>query len=225
MNSVQLLARANMIDKGSKEDQSDWDEFDAMESGSLSTLHDVVFDVIKTGVQSTAQLMDIEGLMQYRDQNGHCVLTIAARTGNLEVVKYLVKSRGMSPMAATAKDGSNALHWSVIKGHLDVTYWLLNNGADPYVADGVGNNLAHYSACCGMIEMVKYLAKDRHMDMRIVNKKGRDARGWAKEKNRFKIMQFLLEFAEGVDEVICEDVEDEGYPSSESSGDGYETDE
>jgi hypothetical protein len=72
MNSVQLLARANMIDKGSKEDQSDWDEFDAMESGSLSTLHAVVFDVIKTGVQSTAQLMDIEGLMQYRDQNIWC---------------------------------------------------------------------------------------------------------------------------------------------------------
>ena len=130
LNSVQVLARLGSPDdkKCTSTDAGpvEQDDYDAMENGTLTTLHDVVFDVIKAGPEKVAQLMDIEGMMQYKDVNGHDVLTIAARMGMLEVVKYLIKSRKMSPAVASTKDGSTALHWSVIKGHQDITTWLIS---------------------------------------------------------------------------------------------------
>lgn len=190
--------------------------YNDMENGKLQPLHDSIFNIIESGVEKTAQLMSIQGMRGYTDINGHNVLIIATRIGNLDVVRYLINVLNMSPTKGSVTDGSNALHWSVIKDQQHIAHWMLCQGADPTIQDNVGNNLAHYAACCGRIDIIKYLAKDCNMDMTIKNRKGRDARRWAREKNRFNIMQFLLEYAEGVDDVTCSASE-----SDSTSNSGY----
>jgi len=68
------------------------------------------------------------------DSEGMGLIHWAADRGNLAMLKCLVKDL-MANVDLKDRDGQTALHYAASCGHVDVVNFLLDNGADPNVAD------------------------------------------------------------------------------------------
>ena len=78
-------------------------------------------------------------------------LILAAKNGNLEKVRYLVKKG-----ADINAENNESLRWSAINGHLEVVKYLIKKGAD---INAENNYALKWSSYYGHLEVVKYLLK------------------------------------------------------------------
>jgi ankyrin repeat protein len=95
--------------------------------------------------------------LQVKDKKGISILTHAARTGNLNVVKNLVGHgatiHGKSPRGITP------LYAAAINGHTDIAKFLIEQGADVDVKLSDGETPLMAAVWNGQVEMVSLLIK------------------------------------------------------------------
>jgi uncharacterized protein len=92
-----------------------------------------------------------------KDKKGICILTHAARTGNLNVVKNLV-GHG-AELHDRSPRGITALYAAAINGHTDIAEFLINEGADIDVRLSDGETPLMAAVWNGQVEMVELLLK------------------------------------------------------------------
>ena len=90
------------------------------------------------------------------DNMGSTCLTLAARVGNTDTVRYLV---GLPDFDVNDRDGMNhtALYWAIIHGCADVIQVLIDAGADINTKNDHGCAPLHF-ACCAPV-VVKMLVE------------------------------------------------------------------
>uniref|UniRef100_A0A1I8NR74 Histone-lysine N-methyltransferase n=1 Tax=Stomoxys calcitrans TaxID=35570 RepID=A0A1I8NR74_STOCA len=105
------------------------------------------YDIVNLFIQHRADLA-------IRGPDGHTVLHIAARTGNLEIVQLIVHSykasknvsQFLSFINAQDDGGWTAMVWAAELGHTDIVSLLLQQGADPNICDNDNNTVLHWAA-------------------------------------------------------------------------------
>jgi ankyrin repeat protein len=98
-------------------------------------------------------------LAQLHDEEGNAALTYAARRGQLEVVKILL--RYGAPANIRRRDGNTPLHEAAWEGHDKVLTLLLASGGDPRLfSDGrEGNTPLHSAAWANRVACVQLLLR------------------------------------------------------------------
>lgn len=98
-----------------------------------------IFDWVKEGnsekVYEFAQKSSADS--NIIDSEGMGLIHWAADRGNLATVKCLVKDL-TADIDLKDRDGQTALHYAASCGHVEIVRFLLDNGADPSVADADG---------------------------------------------------------------------------------------
>ncbi|KAM7349030.1 histone-lysine N-methyltransferase G9a [Cochliomyia hominivorax] len=91
--------------------------------------------------------------LSLRGPDGHTVLHIAARTGNVEILKLIVHSykaskdvsQFLSFINAQDDGGWTAMVWAAELGHTEIVSLLLQQGADPNICDNDNNTVLHWA--------------------------------------------------------------------------------
>ncbi|GER43757.1 ankyrin repeat family protein [Striga asiatica] len=111
-----------------------------------------------------AQLLDDgKGLAQtvaaVKDANKRGPLHFAAREGQIEVCKYLIKELKMD-INTKDEDGETPLIHAARQGHTAAAKYLVDSGADPSIASDLGATALHHSAGIGDVELLKFLLSE-----------------------------------------------------------------
>lgn len=122
-------------------------------------------------------------------------LHVAATSGNLEIVKFLVKS-GLSVNIKGGTFNAGAINRAASEGHFEVVKYLINAGAEFDLSEPDRNPLfaAIYG---GHIEIVKLLLEkgiDSHISYSGDNMTNMDAYAFAIERGHKEIAQFLQSY-------------------------------
>ena len=103
-------------------------------------------------------------------------LCLAAWVGSLKEVRRLVEEEGEDPERGEGLHARIplALHWSAIRGHLQVVRYLIEEQhCNPKCVDQDGETPLHRSARCGHLQVVRYLIEEQHCNPKCVDKYGR----------------------------------------------------
>ena len=99
------------------------------------------------------------------DNNGWDALEHSARSGNMELVQYLIKKNHLLLT-------SFCLLYAVYSTKLPLVKILINeHKLDPHVKDSAGMQAVHYAARVGAIDVLEYLIKDCGCDLSTVGGK------------------------------------------------------
>ncbi|XP_061387552.1 homeobox protein 5 [Musca vetustissima] len=118
-----------------------------MRTAVMCAVNEGKYDIVNLFIQHRADLA-------IRGPDGHTVLHIAARTGNLELVQLIVYSykasknisQFLSFINAQDDGGWTAMVWAAELGHTDIVSLLLQQGADPNICDNDNNTVLHWAA-------------------------------------------------------------------------------
>ena len=94
-------------------------------------------------------------LVQATDDYGDQPLALAANSGHLAVVLYLVDQ--VAPIDHPGYILLTALHWACLEGHLEVVRRLLERGADRTLQDGRGDTPLAVACRGGHVEVMRCL--------------------------------------------------------------------
>lgn len=104
--------------------------------------------------EELSEISNVEELLSEYDDEGRTPLHYAAKTGELQVVRYLLKL-GLAPNAPDA-EGRTPLHFAAREGRLDVVDVLIRAGAQD-LADYEDKRALHFAAMRGRSGVVAYL--------------------------------------------------------------------
>ena len=107
-----------LIDAGADIETKDEDERSPLLRASISSKSAVVKMLVEAGAGVCVT-----------DHNGDTCLMLAAVFGHIETVRYLVGLKDVDVNHAE-NNGNAVLHWTVLKGHVDVVQVLIDAGAD-----------------------------------------------------------------------------------------------
>ena len=132
----------------------------------------------------------------------------AARHGRQERVEELVERDGIGLLNSidTTHGGLTPLHWSSKFGHVKLTKWLLQRGANPSAVADNGSTPLHLAAGNSTLEMVRLLL-EYAAEPRLKDSKGDTAAEVAKTYRRFPSEDLIRRW------VPCG-----GFPDMRSSG-------
>lgn len=92
-----------------------------------------------------AQLIAVhQELVNIKDNEGLTVLQLCVISGNLSMIKFLLKHN--ADLNTVDNDKRSVVHWSVVCGQLEVLDVLCKVGADPSAPDSHGAHPIHYAA-------------------------------------------------------------------------------
>ncbi|WP_171946630.1 ankyrin repeat domain-containing protein [Flaviramulus basaltis] len=122
------------------------------------------------------------------DNNGRNLLFYAIENDNLEMVEYLLEQR----LLINLEDNSNKtpLQHAVLLDKDNLTLYLINNGGDVNKLDDFGNNLLHYAAINGNLNLSKTLV-DKGVSAKTKNYDKKYPEKLAK-KNKHKVLARYL---------------------------------
>lgn len=112
----------------------------------------------------------------------------AARSGSIEVVKFLINQG--AEINAKAADNGTALSAASLKGHIDIVKLLIQHGATIDIIDKDGESPLMNASSEGRTEIVRYLL-EKGANKTFKNKKGKTAIDLAKEKGFPQIVELL----------------------------------
>ena len=78
-------------------------------------------------VNCVEKLIQSGARVNYRDSEGHTVWTLAARAGNVDVLKCLIEDYGFDKNSID-KDGLSILYWAVHSGNIEAVRYLMKQG-------------------------------------------------------------------------------------------------
>jgi len=116
---------------------------------------DVVKLLLDYGVDTTVKTQPLEKCttcLNPSTYGGFTSLLFAARSGDLESARYLIRAE-VDPNEST-KEFGNSLVIASASGHEDLALFLLENGADPDSADENGVTALHYAISKGLSRMI-----------------------------------------------------------------------
>jgi len=92
------------------------------------------------------------------NEYGITPLHLAVKTGNMDIVKYLVK-KGAN-VNAQLRDKVTPLHWACCKGHHEIVAYLISKGAEIDLKDIDGLTALHTASQEGHLDVVSCLARN-----------------------------------------------------------------
>lgn len=85
-------------------------------------------------------------------------LHTAAKCGNLDAIKYVLRSSTLSNFINCQDDGGwTPLVWACEHGHVEVVSYLISNGANPNLRDVEYNEALHWAAFSGSCNVLELL--------------------------------------------------------------------
>lgn len=126
-----------------------------------------------------------------KKNNGKKALFLACTNGHIDVVKQLLKIRGIN-VNAIDDNRETALHWACSKGHTEVVKELLKvREIDINATDKYEETPLHLACTKGHIDVVKELLKVAEINVNAANKMGQTALHWAYDKDPRIVKQLL----------------------------------
>lgn len=130
------------------EDCNSWGIVKAVQYGMFSR----VISLIEPSASSSSGGYDVNRL----DDEGVSLLHWAAINNRLAISRYLL-SKGASVDRKGGHLSATPLHWAIRQSHLGMIHLLMQNGADPSVADNTGLRCLHVAVQIGNIPVIVYL--------------------------------------------------------------------
>jgi len=125
--------------------------------------------------------------------DGKTALHLACGYGNLDIVKYTVKTRG-ADINVNDDYGRTALHYACATGKLDIIKYLVETrGANINVKDNDGNTALHYACHYGVLDVVKYLVETSGANINVNDNNGKTALHHACANGNLDIVKYLVE--------------------------------
>ena len=124
-----------------------------------------------------------------KDKWGYTSVMLAAKSGELEVVQYLVE-RGASIIEKDIHWGKSAIILAAFTGHLEVVKYLHSRGASLMDTDRNGATIVMFAAMSGKLEVIKYL-ESRGASLIEKTDKGFTAVMFAAEKDHLQVLKYL----------------------------------
>mmetsp|Transcript_23504 Transcript_23504/g.37764 ORF Transcript_23504/g.37764 Transcript_23504/m.37764 type:complete len:445 (+) Transcript_23504:143-1477(+) len=124
----------------------------------------------------------------------------AARDGDLEKMRKLVKLGEFDPKHTIDRHGSTALLWAAGSGHLHVCKWLVAAAAVPvdFRQKKDGRNALHWACRNGHLEVCKWLLArggEGNLDVNLGTRDGTTPLHWAVWKGHHHVCRWLVEEA------------------------------
>ncbi len=154
------------------------DIYDACRSGNI--------EMLKTITESNPEAKN-----QVNEQ-GYTPLVIACYRNQIEVVEYLIS---MNVEINNKNTQITALQGVAYKGYAELAKILLENGADPDVADANGTTPLIYAVQFGHIEIVEELLKNK-ASIEITDLNGLSALDYAKQLGNKEILNQFTTYSE-----------------------------
>ncbi|XP_062567786.1 putative ankyrin repeat protein RF_0381 [Saccostrea cucullata] len=105
-----------------------------------------------------------------KNYQGWNVAHYAAKSGNCEILEYLIAEEGVDCINESTDEKKNCLHTACENGHYEACKCLIkNNSGLLHLRDINRNHAGHYAAKNGNITIIKYL-KDQGLDLELTNK-------------------------------------------------------
>ena len=146
-------------------------------------------------------LSNVQFFAAHEDKNGNYFpgntpLHIACKTGNMEIVKYLLKEGA----EIDSKDFASwtPLHFACQYSHLEITKYLIEEGAEVNCCNNFGWTPLHIASEKGDLNLVEYLL-DHRADINKQDMYGQTALHIA-ARNKIEIVKYLL--YQGADKTI-----------------------
>lgn len=140
-------------------------------------------------IEKVLELLDKGADINAEDNNKSQALHFAAREGHIEIVKLLLERKADINSISNNRNYS-ALFFALSHGHLEIVKLLIYKGANTEIKDIYGNNIFHYAAYKGIIDIIELLP-----DSNIINAKNDDGDNpllFSLLKYRFEITELLL---------------------------------
>ena len=138
--------------------------------------HLVLWEAIEAGDARGVNAVIAQGVdvnAKNKDENGGTALMMAAREGNVDIVKALLAAG--ADIGAKDNDGDAALVWAVEEGRADIVEMLLAAGADINAQNEDGETALVLAIGAGDVDVVKLLL-DAGADIHVKDKDGDTAR-------------------------------------------------
>ena len=119
------------------------------------------------------------------------VLHWAAYGGKLDVVKYLIETKGIN-LNTRDNNGKTPLHDAAKQGHFSIVRYLTDKGANLNLKENNGNTLMHFAALSGNLEMIRYLT-EKEVDVKVVNNYNTTPLHLASLNGYLNIVQYFIE--------------------------------
>ena len=124
----------------------------------------------------------------------------AARRGDVDALRRLVKDEGWDANAAVDRHGSGALLWAAGAGRLEAVKFLVEEaGTDPATTSQAGRRAyagrtaLHWAARNGHVSVLEYLVSDRGVDVDARTAEGTTAFAWACWRGRVDAMRWIFD--------------------------------
>ena len=144
-----------------------------------------------TGRMEVVQIFIKHKLVSRTDDSTH--LMSAVLSGNLGLVKLIVKAGQVNHLNASFDGDDSPLIRAASHGHADIVSFLIDNGADPNFRTAEKRTTALTAACMsGQLEIVKLLIKSG-ADAKVLTKDSLNALQCAAVGGQCNVMKFLVE--------------------------------
>ena len=140
-----------------------------------------------------------------RDDDKNTLLHEAAKKGQLDKLRHLIKEENCDPRC-TDKDGGAIVHYAALNGHLEIIQFLCNEcGIDPksYEAENY-TTVLHLAVRNGHLNVSRHLIKEKHCDPMCKDGHGRTSLHLAALFGHLQVVQYLIDEC-GVNSESCRD--------------------
>jgi len=120
------------------------------------------------------------------------ILNIAAGTGYLDVVRYMIEKQGID-VNKQDNDGVTLLFDAAWGGHLKIVEYLIQMGANANKQDNIAMTPLFPAAWGGGIDVVKYLTENVMVEVKHKDNNGRTALFYAATGKDLDVIQYLVE--------------------------------
>ena len=141
-------------------------------------------------------LIDMQGFdASNRDEKGNTSLNVAAFSGSLDILTYLIEEKKCSPKCS-GQCGRSPLHHVCSKNEnlVMVKYLVEKHGCDPSGKDDDGDTSLHLAAFSGSLNILMYLIEERKCSPECPGELGRSLLHNACSKNgNLAMVKYLVE--------------------------------